>query len=293
VATPLSIRRFTQGDLPFADAVRAQAGWNQTMADWQRFLAHDPQGCFLAEWNGAPAGTATTTIYGAELAWIGMVLVAPAHRRQGIGRALLRHCIDYLRERQVRCIKLDATPEGQQVYEPLGFKAEWSLSRWQRPGEGALMMGPDRGTRRQPGEKDWSRIEDLDCRAFGTSRQGLLRALVQFGSRVVVVDELDAPAAIGGCGFLRPGARAQYLGPIVARDPGSGLRLVDALLSAEDGFAAGPVYWDIPDANATVVEHAQRRGFSKQRSLTRMVFGDNAVPGKPELQWAIAGPEVG
>ena len=72
----LRLRLLKRADLAFADSVRALAGWNQTMEDWERFLSAEPDGCFLAEWNGASAGTATTTVYERELAWIGMVLTA-------------------------------------------------------------------------------------------------------------------------------------------------------------------------------------------------------------------------
>src|SRR5580658_3995749 len=102
---PLRVRAMRQSDLAFADSLRALAGWNQTMADWQRFLTMQPEGCFLAEWDGAQAGTATTVVYGSDLAWIGMVLVHPEFRRRGIGRALLLKCIEHLRARRVRCIK--------------------------------------------------------------------------------------------------------------------------------------------------------------------------------------------
>ena len=105
----------TPAELDFADSLRALAGWNQTRNDWQRLLAHEPRGCFVAEWNGALAGTATTTCYGTDLAWIGMVLVHPDYRRRGIGTALLQQCLDYLSGRGVRCIKLDATPLGRPV----------------------------------------------------------------------------------------------------------------------------------------------------------------------------------
>jgi ribosomal protein S18 acetylase RimI-like enzyme len=40
-----------------------------------------------------------------------MVLVHPDSRRRGVATALLEHTISYLRDR-VRCIKLDATPDG-------------------------------------------------------------------------------------------------------------------------------------------------------------------------------------
>ena len=95
----LRLRLMTPADLPFADSLRALAGWNQTIEDWQRLLANEPNGCFLAEWSGAPVGTATTTVYAPNLAWIGMVLVHPTYRRRGIGRTLVERCIDHLRVR--------------------------------------------------------------------------------------------------------------------------------------------------------------------------------------------------
>src|SRR5260370_3718505 len=104
--SPLRVRSLAVADLAFADSVRALAGWNQTLDDWRRFLAADPEGCFLAEWNGAPAGTATTTFYAPELAWIGMVLVHPSYRRRGIARAFLGRAIEYPLRRRPRCLQL-------------------------------------------------------------------------------------------------------------------------------------------------------------------------------------------
>ena len=93
--------------------------------------------------SSAPAGTATTTFYAPELAWIGMVLVHPDYRRRGIARALLARCIEYLRGRGARCIKLDATPLGKQVYDELGFKDEWTLTRWECAKFQPLPSAPD------------------------------------------------------------------------------------------------------------------------------------------------------
>src|SRR5256885_742127 len=92
MSSPLRVRVITEGDLPFAENVCSLAGWNQTPGDWRRFLAMEPAGCFVAEWDGLPAGTATTITYGFDLAWIGMVLVHPDYRRRGIGNALLGGC---------------------------------------------------------------------------------------------------------------------------------------------------------------------------------------------------------
>src|SRR5262245_36402600 len=115
----IHIRLMTDADLVFADQVRALAGWNQTLDDWRLLLEWEPEGCFVAELDGQPAGTATTTCYGVDLAWIGMVLVHPDQRRHGVGQALLNHCLAFLRERRVSSIKLDATPTGKTLYDQL------------------------------------------------------------------------------------------------------------------------------------------------------------------------------
>jgi len=285
--TPIRLRLMTRADLPFADSVRASAGWNQTFADWERFLETEPEGCFLAEWNSSPAGTATTTVYGLELGWIGMVLVHPEYRRRGIGRALLERCVEHLRARGVRCIKLDATPLGKQVYDSLGFKDEWTMTRWVCP------AAPPQPAALEPGLRslrttDAELIEPLDVAAFGVSRQALRRTLAQHSRCALVL----APSAdgIAGYGLLRTGSQALYLGPVVAHSPDAGRLLLDALV---DHGAGQRIFLDVPDRNAAAVAWAGERGCTAQRPLTRMFLGENLRPGDENLQFALTGPETG
>jgi GNAT superfamily N-acetyltransferase len=286
VSQPLHLRALRAGDLPFADSLRALAGWNQTLDDWRRFLAMEPNGCFLAEWDGVPTGTATTLRYGTDVAWIGMVLVHPEHRRRGIGRALLNHCIAWLRERRVRCIKLDATPAGQPVYDSLGFKSEWTLTRWEHAG--LQVTNPAEARFRPWQASDAPLIAALDATAFGVSREKLVEALAPQCRLALVLE--TAPGRIVGYGFVRPGSLAAYLGPVVAASDEVGLQLVQVLLATSAG---GRVFWDIPDANTAAVDWARRHGFTPQRELTRMYLGENAAAGNPRQQFALAGPEVG
>ena len=48
----LTLRLMTPGDIELGMRLKGQAGWNQTPADWQRFLELEPNGCFVAEWDG-------------------------------------------------------------------------------------------------------------------------------------------------------------------------------------------------------------------------------------------------
>ena len=119
----------TRADIPAGMRLKEIAGWNQTSEDWERFLEAEPEGCFVAEWNGQVAGTVATIIYEHRFAWIGMVLVDPEVRGKGIGTALLLKAIDYLDARRVPCMKLDATPQGKPIYARLGFRIEFEIER--------------------------------------------------------------------------------------------------------------------------------------------------------------------
>src|SRR5690242_17875638 len=119
----------TSADVPLGLRLREQAGWNQTEADWRRFLALEPDGCFVAELDGAAAGTAAAFVFG-PVAWVAMVLVDEALRGRGVGGALMRHALDFLDRRAVRTVRLDATPLGRPLYEKLGFVAEYTLLRY-------------------------------------------------------------------------------------------------------------------------------------------------------------------
>ena len=81
----MRIREMTEQDIPGGVRLNTLSGWNQTSADWKRFLTSSPQGCFVMEDERKVIGTAATICYQNRFAWIGMVLVDPEYRKQGIG----------------------------------------------------------------------------------------------------------------------------------------------------------------------------------------------------------------
>ncbi len=264
------IRSCSIDDVDAALRLCRLAGWNQLRADWVRMINYQPDGCFVAVSEDQVIGTVTTTSYGTELAWIGMMLVDPDHRRRGIATELMRASIEYLVAQKIRCIKLDATPEGKPVYERLGFQTEWQYHRWQGTVETDASDPPG-----DPNCKTFA----MDHAAFGVDRASWLKSLAE-DSEVFWHED--------GFGMTRPGARATYLGPVTAATPEAAREIVSRLLVG----VRGEVFWDLPQANVSAVSMAESFGFVPVRDLYRMRLGE---PDTPDLEriYAFADPGTG
>jgi GNAT superfamily N-acetyltransferase len=55
--------------------------------------------------------------------YVTAVFVAPAHRRRGVARALLREAIDHARRERLRRVLLRTSDAGRGLYESEGFRA--------------------------------------------------------------------------------------------------------------------------------------------------------------------------
>lgn len=284
---PTTLRTMKERDVAFANSLRELAGWNQTVRDWRGYLTYDPEGCFVAELDGKPAGTATTIRYGDRFGWIGMVLVHPDYRRHGIGTQLLNRAIGRLKECGVRSIKLDATPMGKKVYVPLGFVDEYELSRYEAiaPEADAAAMAGDV----VPFSKaDFQVAIDLDTEAFGAERAAVLRSLADRNPELCFA--LVEPSGLAGFLIAREGANAVQIGPWVARDAAGAEKLLRAFFARAKGRR---VFVDVVSPNAAATAMIRGCGFTVQRTLTRMYRGENAHPGKPRMVFGISSPEKG
>ncbi|MDP9230701.1 MAG: GNAT family N-acetyltransferase, partial [Bacteroidota bacterium] len=102
-------------------------GWNQTEKDWKLLIENSGNVCMLAECGNKVIGTTTAINYSNQVAWIGMVLVDKEYRGQGVSKSLLTTIFKKLES--CKSVKLDATPEGQQVYKKFDFKDEYLIAR--------------------------------------------------------------------------------------------------------------------------------------------------------------------
>jgi GNAT superfamily N-acetyltransferase len=280
---PLAVRHLTSGDLDAAMRLKEAAGWNQVRGDWEAVLQVEPEGCFAGEVDGWVVATATAVKWDSSLGWIGMVLVDPAHRRQGHATRMMERCIEYL-EPRCSCIKLDATDDGARVYSRMGFQHEYTVQRWRRP-EGSSGA---RSVRVLPlGPADLPSAMEMDRQAFGADRGRLLDWYVRVCGGAV--QRLGVSGTLGGFALGRPGSSAFQMGPVVAESPEVAAELMAAVLEK----VKGPVIADFPDANPAVRDLLRELGFVPSRVLYRMFRGTNQSPGDPRRIFCLAGFEWG
>ena len=208
----LRIRGMTIADIPLGMRLKEQAGWNQVEGDWLRMLELQPDGCFVAELDGVPAGTVTTCRFG-PVAWVAMMLVDSSFRSRGIGRALMNHALNELDSAGIRTIRLDATPLGRPLYESLDFVAEATFARY----IGTLPPAAAPSNLEEVRASEWvDGMTALDLQVTGTDRDRLLLRLAgEYPDSLRVA--VEAGEIIG---FLlaRPGSRARRIGPCIARE---------------------------------------------------------------------------
>lgn len=282
----MRVRPMRRDDIPGGMKLVEAAGWNQTEADWKRFLDANTPGCFVAEADGQVCGTAASMIYEGRVAWIGMVLVSPAYRGRGIATRLLETVLERLQLLRISTIKLDATPQGEPLYRRLGFVPEYEIERWKLP----VRNPPGESIRSDSQENrvNLDEIIEMDRTTFGADRGDLLRSL-----------HYDAPAftaavkigeALAGYTLGRQGLYADHLGPWMARDEETAAYLLHRFLAQS---ARATVIIDVLKSNPSAGGLLRSLNFEVSRPLTRMSCGAAPRAGKPKHLYAILGPEFG
>jgi GNAT superfamily N-acetyltransferase len=276
---------FTDTDLPAAEALVREAGWNQVRADWEIFRALGT--VHTARDGDRVVATAATLPYG-NFAWISMVLVLPEYRRGGLGTQLLKRCVAAL-DSEGRVPVLDATPAGRPIYRTMGFEDSWGYHRLARQiAQPASAGAPESAAFVRPiADTDWSALCAYDAAAFGADRSALLQSL---RGRLPAA-ELIAERNGGIAGFVlgRNGRSASQVGPLIAEDNDTAHLLLARALSAIEG----PVYLDFADAKTEIRTWLMQCGFAAQRPLTRMLYRRSTGFDDTSRTFAVAGPEFG
>jgi hypothetical protein len=128
----------------------------------------------------------------------------------------------------------------------------------------------------------------MDAEVFGADRAFLLRAYWQAAPGYAFAAMRGG--ALQGYVLGRHGFTYEQAGPVVASEPAIARALLATVLSRHAGrrFLVDALLHD-----PAWPEWLRSVGFREQRPYMRMVRGPNRYPGRPALQYAILGPELG
>jgi GNAT superfamily N-acetyltransferase len=280
----LEIGLLTPDDLPDADALVKEAGWNQVEADWRIFL--DLGTVYAIRDNGKVIATAATLPYGGTFGWISMVLIAGEYRRRGLATQLMNRCIEGLTTANLVPV-LDATPAGRAVYSGLGFEDSWPFQRM-------LLKETPRVSKAASGlcvervsDENWEALCAYDAKLFGADRSDVLsrlRGRLPKAEALVLSGDTIAGFLLG-----RTGRRAAQIGPLVADNE----EIASALLDHAIRSVSTPVYIDVMDDKHALLERLAAAGFVHERPYTRMMLRRSESFQDLPRTFAVAGPELG
>jgi len=280
----VGIRLMREADIPAGVGLCRASRWNQTAGEWTLFLEIAPGSAFVAARAGTVVGTAVRVPYRPSVEWVAMVLVDPAERGRGIGRALLLHVIASVPSGHVA--RLDATPAGRALYATLGFEDECGLARY-RGAAPAAISAP--ATVTPLGVDEWPEVCALDRRVFGADRARVLEWCWRAAPEYAWVSR-GGGGALDGFMLGRHGHDTEHIGPVVAPSDAVACDLVAACLARARRPA---VSLDVPGARHTLAAWLRDAGFFVERPFTRMRRGPPHEAGLPGQVYASAGPELG
>jgi len=272
-AAKAQVRRMAVEDIPAALELSTEAGWNQTAEDWRMLTQLAPETCLAIYMDGELASTTTLLCYGSSLAWLGMVLTRGKFRGQGLARRLLSETLALANRMRIETVKLDATDQGQPLYEKLGFRCEQPVERWERTvtGSTAILDGRSGLLSRE------HLVADRD--SFGADRSELLGRLAERNGAFVAGESYAV---------VRPGRVTSYMGPCVSSDAGVARSLIECCIRN----TGTSLFWDLLKQNHHTERIAIDLGFSHRRTLTRMVRGKE-LRGREDRIYALGGFEFG
>lgn len=218
----VTLRLATDADIEAIARLREETGWHAF--EWALRDAMRPPSarCLVAlseTYPTAVIGVGSGIAYG-RLGVVGNMVVAPDHRRLGIGTEILERLLAFLDERGCTQVELYATAEGRPLYARHGFGPAGS-SALARIGRGAI-PSPSR-TAIPASADDLAAIATYDAERFGGDRSPILRAALDDPQRPTFV--VRGQGALSGYAVVREDGR---IGPWLADD----LEAAAALLSA-------------------------------------------------------------
>lgn len=217
----LSLRSADVADLPRIIELRESVGW--AVHEWALravLVPPDARCIVVVDERDRIVAVGSGIAYGA-LGFVGNMIVNGEHRRRGIGAAILSAVTDFLTQRGVTRLELNATDEGRLLYTRHGFEPIGPSTMVRLPRE--IEVDRDGFELVDEGPDALAELVAYDAPRFGGDRAAILAPMLTDGTRPLIVARSER--RIVGYGWVRP--EAERVGPLLADTPEVAATLVD------------------------------------------------------------------
>jgi GNAT superfamily N-acetyltransferase len=244
----------------------AAAGWNPGLADIAVAWGYDPDAFIALRKGDTLIGGGAIMAYGRTAGFMGLFIMHPEWRQQGLGRCLWHERLRRLRARldPAAPIGMDGVFEMVPFYEAGGFRSLHRDLRFEGVAEAGMADPAVEPLAAVPA----AAIAGYDAAVTGLSRPGFLGAWLGVPGGYGVA--LREGGQLRGYGFARPCQHGVKIGPLLADTPAVAERLLGGLLAARPGVA---VALDVPEPNAAALAMVRARGWREAFGCARMESG--------------------
>jgi hypothetical protein len=266
VVAELAIREMTRAELDRVMEWAADEGWNPGLNDAQIFWDTDPQGFVAVELGGELIGGGSIVSYDGRFGFMGLFIIRPDQRHQGLGKRLWFH----RRDRLISRLRTGAVIGMDGVFNMQGFYSRGGFVLCNRDlrfaGIGAAARFDESLV--DLGGVSFAEISRYDAAHFPAPRERFLKAwIAQPGSRALGVAQ---DGALRGYGVIRVCRQGYKIGPLFAADG----KTADALFRGLADIASRrPIFIDVPENNPEALALAERHGMREVFGCARMYYG--------------------
>ena len=259
-----SVKKMTVEDLEFAVHLTDTRNWNLVEEDFELMMNLEPKGCFVLFDNSERVGLIASISFG-EIGWFGNLIVEENHRKTGGGSLLVRHVIDYLKNKNAKTVGLYSYMDSIPFYIKLGFEYDSDFSVL----EGKAFKSSVNPIIKRAEKQDIDRIVACDSSCFGWSRKKLLETILANENNLCYVAVENG--AVTGYIMTKVYEGFAEIGPLVCNQEYSdvAINLLKTILNRLEGFH---VSLSIPAKDSVVLDFLLKSGIKERFRVARMFF---------------------
>ncbi len=261
------VKKMVTADFSFAVQLANTMDWNMTLKDFEFMSSVEPFGCFVLFNDLERLGIATCINYG-HVGWFGNLVITNNYRNIGAGSFILRHTINYLKQKGVLTIGLYSYPNLTGFYAKQNFviDTEFLVLRGS-PSISATFI-----------EKEGAKTENFlnllkfDKRCVGFSREKTLLPL--FSDKCNKVYFSAKNDNIDGYVLIKINNQTAEIGPLITLQNSKTIA-TDLLFTALRKLTDFDVFIYVQKKNKELIRLLLESGLQKESSAVRMFLGSS------------------